>query len=239
MKQTQLLQSGCQKFNRDILDSAGDHFAYCSNLAIYIYSLSSKRLKKIIPAHSKHLAGVSFSQDNSDVFATAAADLMAKRWHVNDMKELSSIQLPASPVMLEWCNVGELVAILLTSGQVLLWTDSACEVISGLGDCSRIRWDHKRESGGARLAVARQDGTLCIWNAAEDTIDEIKLSTDVTRPVGIITDLQWDPISNNYVLVSSEGGDMYLVDTEQMLCQGSFQSDARMLFRESLYAMRL
>jgi WD40 repeat protein len=231
LKQIKILQSGCQRSNRNILHCAGDRFAYCAALTVNMYNLSSHKLEKIIHVHSKQIAGMSFSRSNPDVFVTCSDDLTAKRWNVNELKELATVDLPSPPCMIEWCHVGDSVAVLLRSGHVYMWNEGkSLELIAALGDCVRIRWDYKRgDNYTPRLAAAQRNGTLAIWDKATSTVSKILITSDRTSVTGLISDLQWDPTSNKYVLVSFEEGNMFLADVDQKIVQTEYLSEKQVM----------
>ena len=228
MKQQRILPSGVQRANRNILDSAGDYFGYASALAINIFRFSTKRLERIVPAHSKTVAGFTISPSNPDLFATVGDDLLLKRWNIKDEKETSTLRLNSPPIMIQWCPEGDAIAVLLKNGYVYLWNEGkTLEKITGLTEAIRIRWDHNTggENYAPRLAIGHRNGTLSVWDKTANTFSRVLLSTPNSQPSGLISDVQWDPSSNLYVLVSFEEGVVFLADPAQQLVHAECLSD--------------
>jgi WD40 repeat protein len=149
--------------------------------------------------------------------------MRVSKWSINDDKELASVTLPNIPMMVDW-GAGhadpENVAILLKPGIVALWDGNSSKInpLDNLkeGNHTCIRWNH----GGkpATLAVGRADGTVLIYDKSRNKI-AFKIEPPANKDqsgnnvkTGEVIDIQWDPLSNQYLLAVYRSGAMALLD---------------------------
>lgn len=53
-----LIASGCQVWNKNVLDTCGDRFAYCSTLSAYVHSLPHGDLDQIVASIDRTITGM-------------------------------------------------------------------------------------------------------------------------------------------------------------------------------------
>ena len=56
-----LLPSGCQEWNSKVIAAGGGRFAYCSTLAIYVYSVDTFTLENVITGHNQVITSLTWS----------------------------------------------------------------------------------------------------------------------------------------------------------------------------------
>ncbi len=205
-----------------MVDSGGGRFVYCSTLATYMYSLDGYKLEKLIAAHERTITGLCFNPSNSNQFVTCALDLRLLKWDVREEKEIAFAKVPHPPAMIDWCAHEDGLTAVIVNKTVMLWDTvknnvglQPLEPIAGLPQnvVTRIRWNHKK-GGPARLAVGCADGTVLVWSKSAKLVTiKPPSDRDEKRPNGV-TDLQWDPLSNSYLLATYSDGYMSLLDGE-------------------------
>ncbi len=52
-----LIASGCQVWNKNVLDTCGDRFAYCSTLSAYVHALPHGDLDQIVASIDRTITG--------------------------------------------------------------------------------------------------------------------------------------------------------------------------------------
>ncbi|XP_062349592.1 WD repeat-containing protein 17 isoform X5 [Cinclus cinclus] len=235
VKQVGLLAAGCQPWNKDICAASGDRFAYCATLAVYIYQLDHRynefKLHAIMSEHKKTITAISWCPHNPDVFASASADSLVIIWNVNEQKVVAKLEnTKGIPASLGWCwNAGDAVAFVSHRGPLYIWTisgpDSGVtvhrEAHSFLSDISLFRW-HPKKKG--KVVFGHIDGSLSLFqpgskNQKHVLRPESLEGTDEEDPV---TALEWDPLSNDYLLVANLHNGVRLVDSESLSCITTF-----------------
>lgn len=238
MKQQSILQSGCQGWHKNVIGSGGNQFAYCSTVGVYTHSYTDYTCKQLHTSHKRTITGLSWSKKDDDIYTTCSVDLKVRQFDVHKESEINSYDLPAKPVMLDYCAADDatnVVAVLVQPGAVHLW-DTAAELdaftlVEALPNekLKCIRWDTTAEK--PRLAAGHLDGSIYIWDKTLDSVANIPLPMDLQalrEKTGnhdgyAVVDLQWDPLAPNAHLVATyENGYLALINVESLEVQTLF-----------------
>lgn len=200
---------------------------YCSTLAAYTHGLDDYELQRIHTSHNRTITGVTWCRSNASYFTTCGVDNRLVKWEIGQDTPIAECSTPDKPVMVDWCGSSEsLVACLIKPGTVYLWdTDNQqsplrqLEAMPATGMVC-LRWNHPSEK--AVLAAGHYTGVVYLWNKEQGSVEQIQPSEFVQGCV--VTDMQWDPLSNNYLLVTYSNGFMSLIDVETMTIQTTYTS---------------
>ncbi|XP_052537528.1 WD repeat-containing protein 17 isoform X1 [Tympanuchus pallidicinctus] len=235
VRQVGLLAAGCQPWNKDVCAASGDRFAYCATLAIYVYQLDHRynefKLRAIMSEHKRTITAISWCPHNPDMFASASADNLVIIWNVTEQKVVAKLDdTKGIPLSLNWCcDEDDAVAFVSHRGPLYIWTISGpFNVVTAhegahsfLSDICLFRW-HPRRKG--KVVFGHSDGSLSIFqpgfrNQKHVLRPEPLQGADEEDPV---TALEWDPLSNNYLLVANLHNGIQLVDSESAFCLVKF-----------------
>jgi WD40 repeat protein len=236
MKQTGLIRSGCQTWNKNILDvSAKGQFLYCSTLATHVLdSSNSFACTQVNAAHDRSLTGASIAP-SGDVYATCGGDNRVAVWQMKDSKMLGQTVLQEPAVQVSWGHGKNGVAILTHQGVVNLWSGESDDVPVKKGNSSHaranlVRWN-KRPQGlpeddegyfTSLLAVGHENGDVSVYNPATGA------TVDVVWHDAAVKDLQWD--KDRFLLCLYADGMMALIDPESgQVCNQFAADDADMV----------
>ncbi|XP_036619356.1 WD repeat-containing protein 17 isoform X4 [Trichosurus vulpecula] len=235
VKQVGLLAAGCQPWNKDVCAASGDRFAYCATLAIYIYQLDHQynefKLHAIMSEHKKTITAISWCPHNPDIFVSGSADHLVIIWNVAEQKVVAKLDnTKGIPTSISWCwNAGDTVAFVSRRGPLIIWTTSGSDVgvtvhkeaHSFLSDICLFRW-HPQKRG--KIVFGHTDGTLSIFQPGSKNQKHILRpeSLEGTDEEDPVTDLEWDPLSTDYLLVANLHHGIRLVDSESLSCITTF-----------------
>lgn len=188
-------------------------------------------MEKLIAAHERTITGLSWCPSNTNLFATCGVDKRVVTWNAKYATEEQSLVLREYPSMIDWCpqNAG-VIALLLDPGTPAVWHMGSPKGVVGIngisiGSCSCIRWNHGQSN--ARLALGLKDGGVWIWDMLSETVtkmDEVTLENDETAAPCV--DIQWDPLSNDYIIASFKDSRMVLFDTNSKAVLMTFERQA-------------
>ncbi|KAJ8335867.1 hypothetical protein SKAU_G00392090 [Synaphobranchus kaupii] len=235
VKQVGLLAAGCQPWNKDVCAASGDRFAYCATLAIYVYQLDRRynefKLRAIMSEHKKTITAISWCPHHPDVFASASADNLLIIWNVAEQKAVARLDnTKGIPASLSWCwNAGDAVAFVSHRGPLYIWTVSGTEsgvavhkeAHSFLSDICLFRW-HPLKRG--KVVFGHTDGSLSVFQPGSKNQKHILRpeSLEGTDEEDPVTALEWDPLSNDYLLVANLHNGIRLVDSDSLQCITTF-----------------
>ncbi|XP_030837047.1 WD repeat-containing protein 17 [Strongylocentrotus purpuratus] len=224
MRQTSLLAAGCQPWNRDVCAASGDRFAYCATLAVYIYQLdrvyNEFKLHSIVAEHRKTITALAWHPKNSDLFATSGTDNRIIVWHVSEQRIAYSLEgTRATPTSLSWSMVDDnILSFCSGRGPLLVWNMQHANSITPHKEAANfgsevtlVRLHHKQIG---KLVTGHLNGSLSFFTVGK------KCSKHVLQPESEDEDeddpvvaLEWDPLSDDYLLVINEQGDMRMIDS--------------------------
>ncbi|KAJ4458566.1 putative Vegetative incompatibility protein HET-E-1 [Paratrimastix pyriformis] len=199
-------------------------FAYCSSLAVYVYSFDDFELKQILSGHEKTIHALAWSPHEPNIIATCSSDTKISIWDLNTESEIYLCQLSdGTPQSLAWSPFEKSVLAFHDERGIVHLTnyDSRAEeraiTVKTTGNATHIRWS---PSTPGLMAVATEDGTVNIVNTTRPRNAPLKLSPpafqqEAGKETPGVVDLQWDPLSTNFLLVAYKRGHLVLFDVTQ------------------------
>ncbi|CAH1777058.1 unnamed protein product [Owenia fusiformis] len=234
VRQVALLPAGCQPWNTDVCDASGERFAYSATLAIYIYQLDRKfnefKLHSVMSEHKKTITAISWNPRNPDILASTGADNQVIVWNIPQQRALDKITTKTTPNSVGWClHERDCVSFVCGRGPLCMWNYGTGggltfhkEAQNFLSDICQFRWHHKKLG---KLAFGHTDGSLSLFNPGQKSQKHVLRpetleGTDEEDPV---SDLDWDPLSSEYLLVSNTHFGVRLIDTDSLSIIMCFQ----------------
>lgn len=212
MRQLRLIPSGVQKWHRDTIATTGTSFAYSSTMALHIFRLKDFSLSNMIVAHDRTITSICWSPFDCNLLASCSASKRISIWDLDKEVERHGTKVAELPVLMDWAITGDRIAVALETGQILVWEytqqDKQTKLFS-VGDKSArvLRW-HPRSA--AKLIVGTSEGSLHVHLVATGKKTHILGKSKTSKDA--VTDAQWDPLSEDYLLVSFQDGSLALYD---------------------------
>lgn len=184
------------------LAAGGNHFAYASTLALYIYDINGYKLKRMIAGHDRPITGISLSPHHPESIATISKDGKCSIWNIDSGIRVNVITLTASPpCSIEWSphSLHE-IALGCENGAIYSWnahpsSSSPSSSTAPVKEMIRhrvphaayhLRWNPK-QSG--LLAVGTVDGHVLIILTANKTVQKMNVAGE-NGEKGILADMQ-------------------------------------------------
>ncbi|XP_022109388.1 WD repeat-containing protein 17-like [Acanthaster planci] len=224
MKQVGLLSAGCQPWNSDVVATSGDRFAYCATLAIYVYQLDRDlnefKLHAIMSEHKKTVTAIRWHPTNPDLFASAGCDCRLYLWDVARQCTVATMEYTkCMPKCLDWCLLEcEVLTFIQGRGPLMMWQFHQGAELSPhreaqgfASDVCKFRWHHKNIG---KAVFGHADGSLSFLYAGGKIYRHVvKLeSTNSSEEDDPVIDLEWDPLSDDYLLVANRHLGVRLID---------------------------
>eukprot|EP01116_Phalansterium_solitarium_P012909 TRINITY_DN2963_c0_g1_i1.p1 TRINITY_DN2963_c0_g1~~TRINITY_DN2963_c0_g1_i1.p1 ORF type:complete len:1237 (+),score=444.65 TRINITY_DN2963_c0_g1_i1:142-3852(+) len=220
MEQIKIVPAGIQPWNRHVLAAAekGRRFAYCSTLAIYIYQQNQYgvfTLEKIIAHHQDTISSITWSPHNPELLASCSVEKVVLIWDVHTEKIVASRQMKDVPVAMDWSPFLETsIAIADESTHLQAWDYTGppkTRLLNTDAKAKVLRWS-TRVVG--RLAQGNEDSTVHVVDMSRGILRRIRPESDT--PLGYVVDVQWDPLSDNYLLIGFRVGSIRMFDVDTM-----------------------
>eukprot|EP00057_Strongylocentrotus_purpuratus_P025354 XP_011679828.1 PREDICTED: WD repeat-containing protein 17 [Strongylocentrotus purpuratus] len=146
------------------------------------------KLHSIVAEHRKTITALAWHPKNSDLFATSGTDNRIIVWHVSEQRIAYSLEgTRATPTSLSWSMVDDnILSFCSGRGPLLVWNMQHANSIT----------PHKE------AANCKKCSKHVLQPESEDE--------DEDDPV---VALEWDPLSDDYLLVINEQGDMRMIDS--------------------------
>jgi hypothetical protein len=192
--------------------------AWCSNLAIYVADLNTCQLRHIIAGYGHPITCVDWNPEQPNEIVCAAMDGTVSVWDVNLEVTLYTLSLDSPPILVQWCRGdAKKVAIASENGIVRFWEPvGSNSLVSREFTFSKItvmRWSARVAS---LVASGHEDCSINLYNISAQSAHRIKCAdSKFGGHTGGVLDLQWDPLSDNYLIVSFGSGHMALFDTDK------------------------
>ena len=189
-------------------------------------------MTSIMAEHKRTITSISWNPHNRDIFATASTECRIIVWNVveqNIVAQLENIKSP--PSCIGWCpHETNAVAYIYGRGPLFIWdygppgggtVSKNFESTAFYSTVCQFRW-HPKKIG--KLSFGHMDGSISIIMPGQ------KPCKHYLRPESVsgvddedpVTCLEWDPLSNDYLLVSNSTNGIRLIDTEAMTVVTSF-----------------
>mmetsp|Transcript_7752 Transcript_7752/g.31406 ORF Transcript_7752/g.31406 Transcript_7752/m.31406 type:complete len:1403 (+) Transcript_7752:154-4362(+) len=220
-RQTHLIASGAQNWISQPLLAHGKQFAYASTLAVYIYNNEDQQLQKITGYQSHTITAFAWNPRDSNIIAVATNDDHINIFDVAKDESVKKLKMPKRDVVqLEWDP---------NSPQIIrcVAENTICKLNLDKNMLEQIRFSppggHRitRMVRNARLssmcAIGTDKGHVYLYNT-DNGVHE----TVVTNYKEPIVDLDFDPKSEDYMLIACASGQI------SMWCvQGAFNMDPK------------
>lgn len=213
MRQLRLVPSGVQAWHRDTIAASNDVFAYSSTMALHIFRLKDMSLQKMIAAHERAITAICWSPDDSNLLASCSVSGRVAIWDLDNEEERCGTKVDSPPMLMDWAPAGDRIALALDSGEIRLWeyreADKQTKLFSlDKAVSAKVLRFHPRVA--TKMLVGDSVGSLHIYdqqaNKRVQIVGKAKTSKDP------VTDAQWDPLSEEYLLVAFGDGSLTLFD---------------------------
>ncbi|XP_038063248.1 WD repeat-containing protein 17-like [Patiria miniata] len=224
MKQVGLLSAGCQPWNSDVVATSGDRFAYCATLAIYVYQLDRNlnefKLHAIMSEHKKTVTAIRWHPRRPDLFASAGCDNRLYLWDVAQECTVAMVEYAkCAPKCIDWCLLEQdSLTFIHGRGPLMLWPFSRGGELSPhreaqgfASDVCKFRWHHR---GIGKAVFGHADGSLSFLNAGSKFYKHVMRPepTNGSEEDDPVIDLEWDPLSDDYLLVANKRLGVRMID---------------------------
>jgi len=189
-------------------------------LAIYVADLQTQQLRHIIAGYALPITCMDWSPDKPNLLVCASTDKTVSVWDVETESTLYTLSLDSPPILVQWCRGDpEKIAIASENGTVRLWQPVASNsLVSRDFNFSKVavlRWNVKI---ACLLAAGHADCSITIYNSASQSPHRIKCAdSKYGGHTDGVVDLQWDPLSDNYLIAAFGSGLMGLFDTDKQV----------------------
>ncbi len=226
LQQVDILTAGVQPWNTHICAAHGNRFAYAATLAVYIYEYSTPtetfKLHSIMCEHTKTITAITWHPSNSNIIASCSSEEYIVVWNIRERKveaKLDSVRAPIANI--EWRRgvAKDTLSFMCTRGRLLCWevNNSKDAIVvhknndSFVCDVCVFKWNVKDAN---KVCYGHTDGSISIYDGKKL---HVHVLSTVTSSASFVEDnvlsLEWDPLSSDYVLVSSQRGGIRLIDT--------------------------
>lgn len=177
----------------------------------------------------KTISSIKWCENSELLFAVTSTDNTIIVWDIKKQCTVNKLQLNFDVVSMEWFPYERnTISFLSGAGKLFLWkflTDQAyslfTEPIQGhLRKHLIFKWNKKVLN---KLCFGNVDGSISIVRSSKSHVKEVFSTLDGLKGregkerQDHVTDLQWDPLSIDYVLVATESGTLRLIDTERQI----------------------
>lgn len=186
-------------------------------MAIYVADLDTLQLRHILAGYAHPITCIDWNPRQPNEIVCAAMDGTVSVWDVDSEVTLYTLALDSAPILVQWCRGDAKVAIASENGIVRFWEPiGSNSLVSRDFNFSKItvmRWNSRVTP---IIASGHQDCSLNIYNLSSQTSHRIKCAdSKFGGHTGGVLDLQWDPLSDIYLIASFGSGQMALFDTEK------------------------
>ena len=212
MRQVSMIPGGCYA-NRTGVVTDGKRFIYCSSFAIYVYRLSDFFLERVISEYDKNITSFSWNPHDRNIIVVASKDATVTLWNLETERSVQFLKFDeCEPELVDWNPFDpNVIAISCDDGDLRIWNlqlNSAL-VVSEV-DFSPVTAMRYSPRVMGLIACGHEDNCVSFYDTATRKCRRCKASKD--RVGQGVLDLQWDPLSDNYILVSFDSGDVALYD---------------------------
>jgi WD40 repeat protein len=194
---------------------------WCSNFAIYVADLRTYQLRHILSGYSLPITCMDWSSGNPSHIVCSSMDGTVTVWDVEKEVSVHTLTLDSPALHVQWCRGDpEMIAIASEDGIVRFWNPMASKSLVSrefaFSPVTVLRWSYKVRS---MLASGHADCSIHVFNTANGEASgghRIKCSdAKFGNHTDGVVDLQWDPLSDNYLIASFGSGVMALYDTHE------------------------
>ena len=168
--------------------------------------------------HKKTITAIAWSRESPDIFASSSVEKQLVIWNVHEQCVLSKFKnLKHSVISIEWCpHESDTLSFMSEDGPLSLWNYKSGFNIKTFKDTqyfsykvTSFKWNTKIKD---KVCFGHSDGSLSICCAGKKISKHILRSTEVTESEDSVVNVEWDPLSTDYLLVLSKHSGIRLVD---------------------------
>lgn len=226
LRPARLIPSGVQGYHRETIATSNDAFAYCSTMALHIFRLKDNTLQKVIAAHERPISAICWCPEDPQLLASCSIGMRMAIWDIENEEEKTALKVSEVPTMMDWAFGLEKIAVATSNGSINFWDYKANKtnrVFSMAEKSCKVLRFHPRNA--QKLLCGLEDGSLTVYNSQQqkkvNIVGKSKTSKDA------VTDAQWDPLSEDYLLVSFADGSLTLFDVSRQAELHSFDKQAQ------------
>lgn len=201
-------------------------------MAIHVYRLKDNSLQQIIVRDDRTISAISWSPTDPNLLASCSLSGRVIVWDLEREEELYAITLADGgvPLLIEWGVDGEMLAVATQQGEVKLWehkVDRVSKVYSSAPKSTKVIRCH--HSMASRLLIGSVDGSITLHDSVNHFMTGKKPSPTAVivgkskTTKDPVTDAQWDPLSEDYLLASFQDGSLTLYDASSQREIHSFE----------------
>lgn len=225
MRQLKLVPSGAQAWHRDTIAAANDCFAYSSTMALHVFRLRDMSLQKMIAAHERAITAICWSPEDNNLLASCSVSGRVAIWDLENEEERYAAKVESPPMLMDW--FGDRIVMALDNGDIKSWefreAERQTKLFSVEKSSARVLRIHPRVA--SRLVVGDANGALTIFDRAGNKKSVIVGKSKTSKDP--VTDVQWDPLSEDYFLAAFGDGSLTLYDAGSQAEVHSFDKQAQ------------
>lgn len=215
LNQTKLTEAGSQFWNKNILASSKNKFAFASTLAVYIYEIQDNKglsivLEKILADHTSTITAIEWNPKEETQLATSSEAGDIYIWSIRSERPKIHVELDnTTALMLHWnpVNANNLLFV-LKSGEVkyLKVNEREIERIHPLVGNNPVaaKW---HPSNGEMIFIGDKNGVTQFYdNTAKKVISSHEHKNKIS-----VEDVAWYQ-GENYALAAYEDGSMFVFE---------------------------
>eukprot|EP00913_Durusdinium_trenchii_P033828 g31666.t1 len=226
LRPLRLIPSGVQGYHRETIATSNDAFAYSSTMALHIFRLKDNSLQKVIAAHERPISAICWCPEDSRLLASCSIGMRMTIWDIENEEEKVALKVSEVPLIMDWANAVEKIAVATSSGSILFWdykANKTTKIFSVSEKSCKVLRFHPRNA--QKLLCGVDDGSLTVYNSQQQKKVQIAGKSKTSKDA--VTDAQWDPLSEDYLLVSFADGSLVLFDVTKQAELHSFDKQSQ------------
>ena len=170
--------------------------------------------------HKKTITAISWQKSNVNIFASCSTDGLVIVWHVNEQKVVSKLNNVKTPITnIEWHeSQKDTLSFMSVDGPLLLWkyTENQCAIVAYKNSQTFsykvciFKWNLKDKE---KVCYGHNDGSISVCGSKSYKHVLSTVGYDSSFSEDDVLSLEWDPLSVDYVLVSTKHSGIRLIDT--------------------------
>eukprot|EP00294_Goniomonas_avonlea_P015107 CAMPEP_0114549298 /NCGR_PEP_ID=MMETSP0114-20121206/5453_1 /TAXON_ID=31324 /ORGANISM="Goniomonas sp, Strain m" /LENGTH=1229 /DNA_ID=CAMNT_0001733971 /DNA_START=86 /DNA_END=3775 /DNA_ORIENTATION=- len=222
MRQVVLVPAGNHINRTGVITDGKTRFAYCSALAIYVVRLDTLQLEHLIAGYERSIVSFCWNPHDSNQLACVSQDKTTRVWDIAKEEEVASIKMDSMPQYVQWNPLdSNIIAVVNDDGHVVVWSlkTNVCLIVRDLdfSPLQILRWSPKK---AGVFATGHEDCSVAFYNHLTKKYKRVKAGKDRN---GGVSDIQWDTLSDVYLIAAFANGDIALYDSDSCEEKRSFE----------------
>ncbi|XP_047126670.1 WD repeat-containing protein 17 isoform X1 [Hydra vulgaris] len=226
LRQYAVLTSGAQPWNNNICAANGLYFAYCATLAIYIYRLDESTHKYVLHSimceHKKTITAITFKKNAVNILASTCLNKVVIVWDICRQCVISKLENLNNEILsLEWCPFyNNTLAFVLEKKVLNLWDYSS--IVNNVTIYDTPKFSHSISTfkwnglNSNKLCFGHVNGSLSFLCSGKKSAKHVlpTVNFETSYESDPVIDMDWDPLSTEYILVSTKQSGIRLIDSD-------------------------